>query len=66
MDAAGFLPEGVPAFWAIYFAVDSTDAALEKVVELGGSVVTGAEDSPNGRLATAADPTGARFKLVSN
>jgi predicted enzyme related to lactoylglutathione lyase len=64
MDASSFLPEGVPAHWSIYFGVENTDAALEKIVALGGSVVMGAEDTPYGRLASAADPTGAHFKLV--
>jgi len=66
MDAAGMLPDGEPSFWAIYFAVDDTDTALARVVELGGAVITGAEDSPHGRLATAADTTGARFELVAD
>ena len=65
MDATAFLPEGVPASWSVYFGVDDTDAALAKIVELGGSIVTPAEDTPYGRLATAADPTGATFKLVA-
>jgi predicted enzyme related to lactoylglutathione lyase len=64
MDASAFLPEGVPAHWSVYFAVEDTDAALAKVVELGGSVVRPAEDTPYGRLAQAADPTGALFKLI--
>jgi len=64
MDASGFLPEGVPAHWSVYFGTDDTDASLVKVVELGGSVILPAEDTPYGRLATAADPTGAIFKLV--
>jgi len=65
MDAAGFLPEGVPARWSVYFGVDDTDAALARIVELGGSIVVPAEDTPYGRLATATDPTGAEFKLVA-
>jgi predicted enzyme related to lactoylglutathione lyase len=65
MDASGFLPAGVPAHWAVYFGVDDTDAALARIVELGGSVVAAAEDTPHGRLATAADPSGALFKLVA-
>lgn len=65
MDASGFLPEGVPAHWAVYFGVDDADAALAKIVALGGSIVMPAEDTPYGRLATAADPTGAQFKLVA-
>ena len=39
MDASGFLPDGVPAHWSVYFGVDDTDATLAKVVELGGSIV---------------------------
>lgn len=65
MDAAGFLPEGYPPCWSVYFGVDDTDASLAKVVDLGGSIVTAAEDTPYGRIAVAADPTGAQFKLVS-
>ena len=64
MDAGSFLPEGVPPHWSIYFAVDDVDASLAKVTELGGSIEMPAEDTPYGRLATAVDPTGARFKLM--
>jgi hypothetical protein len=65
MDAAGFLPEGVPSHWAIYFAVDDADAALAKTEKLGGSIVQAAEDTPYGRLAEAADVTGAHFKVMA-
>lgn len=66
MDATAFLPEGVPAHWSVYFLVPDTDAALATVVELGGSVVLPAEDSPHGRTAQVADPTGATFKVVDH
>ena len=65
MDASGFLPEGAPAHWSIYFSVADADAALERIVELGGAVVRPAEDTPYGRLASATDPTGAGFKLIA-
>ncbi|MDQ2884216.1 MAG: VOC family protein [Actinomycetota bacterium] len=65
MDASAFLPDGVSAHWSVYFGVDDTDAALAKIVDLGGSILMAAEDTPYGRLAAAADPTGARFKLVA-
>lgn len=65
MDAAGFLPDSVPAHWSVYFGVDDTDAALAEIVDLGGSILVAAQDTPYGRLATAADPTGAQFKLVA-
>jgi predicted enzyme related to lactoylglutathione lyase len=65
MDAAGFLPPDAPAMWSVYFgAGDDVDARLARAVELGGSVVMPAEDTPYGRLATATDPTGAQFKLI--
>ncbi len=64
MDATAFLPEGAPSAWQIYFRVPDTDAALEKVPGLGGSVVYPADDSPYGRLAQIADPTGAEIKII--
>lgn len=65
MDATSFLPEGVPAHWATYFAVDDIDATMEQVSALGGAVVVPAEDTPYGRLGTATDSTGAMFKLIT-
>jgi predicted enzyme related to lactoylglutathione lyase len=63
MDACAFLPEGVPGGWTVYFGVDDADRSLSEVVSLGGEVIMKAEDTPYGRLATAADPTGAVFRL---
>ena len=63
MDASAFLPDGAPAQWSIYFEVTDADAAVAKVTELGGTVVLPAEDTPYGRIASVADPTGATFKL---
>ena len=65
MDATAFLPEGVPAHWSVYFGASDVDAVVARAVELGGSVVEAAQDTPYGRLATLADPTGAVFKLVT-
>jgi uncharacterized protein len=64
MDATAFLPDGVPGQWSIYFGTEDADATLAKIVELGGSIVQPAEDTPYGRLATAADPSGINFKLI--
>jgi predicted enzyme related to lactoylglutathione lyase len=64
MDASAFLPAGAPSSWSVYFAVDDADATLAKAVELGGSIVQPAEDTPYGRLAQAADSTGALFRLA--
>jgi predicted enzyme related to lactoylglutathione lyase len=65
MDATGHLPEGVPAHWAVYFAVTDTDDAVTRATGLGGGVVAPAMDTPYGRLATLTDPTGASFRLGS-
>ena len=64
MDASGFLPEGVPAHWAVYFEVADTDTACAKIVDLGGTVLDAPQDTPFGRNATVADPTGAMFKIT--
>ncbi len=65
MDSKGFLPPEVPSHWAVYFSVEDTDAALARVPALGGTVLRPAEDTPFGRVADVADPTGAVFKLHS-
>jgi hypothetical protein len=65
MDSAGFLPEGTPSHWEVYFGTPDADATLAKAVELDGKILEPAVDTPYGRLAAAADPTGARFKLVA-
>ncbi len=54
--------EGSPASWSIYFGADDADTTLARIVDLGGSIVMPAEDTPFGRLAQAADPTGARLQ----
>lgn len=64
MDDTVMGPDGPPAHWAIYIQVADTDAAVARVEELGGVVVTAPEDTPHGRLAVATDPTGALFRLV--
>lgn len=64
IDASGFLPEGVPSNWQVYFDAEDTDATIAAALELGGQVVQEAEDTPYGRMASLSDPTGALFKVV--
>ncbi len=64
MDATSFLPEGVPSHWMAYVQVADTDAAVETVQALGGSVMRPAEDTPYGRIAQIADPKGAALFLM--
>jgi predicted enzyme related to lactoylglutathione lyase len=66
MDSTQFLPDGVPGYWTVYFGSDDVDATVAKLVELGGSVIRPAEDTPYGRLAAVADPGGVRFSIGGN
>ncbi|MFG3159923.1 VOC family protein [Streptomyces sp. NPDC048232] len=60
------LPRERGPHWLTYFEVADADAALERLVGLGGHVVEPVRDSPLGRTAMVADPEGARFSLLQN
>jgi predicted enzyme related to lactoylglutathione lyase len=64
IDASLYLPEQIPSHWQVYFGVEDTDASVAKAVSMGASVLEPAQDSPFGRVATLADPTGATFKII--
>jgi uncharacterized protein len=59
-------PAEMPAYWGTYFAVADTDAAVARALELGGSLVAPAWDSPYGRMAVVSDDQGAMFALMSS
>ncbi|MDG4665747.1 VOC family protein [Mycobacterium sp. 236(2023)] len=65
MDGSVYLPDGVPSTWTVFLASDDVDKTVELIVANGGTVERGAEDTPYGRLAAVADPTGAGFNLSS-
>jgi uncharacterized protein len=58
------LPPGVPPHWATYFNVDDIKAAAEKVKKLGGQVLMGPQDTPQGPFAVIRDPQGAVFQII--
>lgn len=64
MDASGFLPADQGDHWAVYLRVADADVALSLITRLGGTVTQEPQDTPYGRIAGVADPTGARFKIV--
>lgn len=67
MDASVYLPEGASlAEWSIYFGVDDADKTVAQAQSLGATVIDQPEDTPYGRLATLADPHGARFKIMQD
>ncbi|GAB2478006.1 hypothetical protein GCM10027030_10340 [Luteococcus sediminum] len=53
----------MPSYWRMYLCVEDADATIEKVKELGGSLLDGPMDSLFGRVATVADPQGAQFQI---
>ncbi len=65
MDGTAVLPEDAPSNWFFFLGSDDVDKTVALVKENGGSVVRDAEDTPYGRLAAVADPTGAGFNLSS-
>lgn len=56
----------VPPHWLVYFTVADTDAALQQVLELGGSKVTDVMEIPQGRFAIVKDPQGAIFTIMTS
>lgn len=58
------MPPGTPPFWSVYFQVDDTDAAVARAIELGGSSLLPAFDTPAGRIGVIADPQGGAFSVI--
>jgi uncharacterized protein len=56
LDIRGMLPAEVPAHWLVYFGVEDTDAAVEKVKAAGGEVRFGPVDIDAGRFAVVTEP----------
>lgn len=62
-DASKALPAEVPSHWQMFVQVDDTDAAVARVRELDGAVLSEPWDTEYGRMAQVADPNGARFMI---
>ncbi len=56
--------EGIDPQWSIYFATADTDASVQRVEALGGTVMVPPFDTPYGRIAVIKDPQGAIFSLI--
>jgi hypothetical protein len=56
LDISGMLPAEVPAHWLVYFGVEDTDVAVEKVKTAGGEVRFGPVDIDAGRFAVVTEP----------
>ncbi|MFF1305016.1 VOC family protein [Streptomyces sp. NPDC058307] len=60
------LPRDRGPHWMTYFEVADARSSTRLLTELGGHVLRSPHDSPHGRVATVADPEGARFSLIEN
>jgi len=59
------MPAEVPPHWMVYFTVTDTDAEVERVKQLGGSLMAGPMDNRAGRFAVVADPTGPCSAIIA-
>jgi predicted enzyme related to lactoylglutathione lyase len=59
------MPAAVPSHWGVYFAVEDTDAMIERAKGLGASVIVPPMDVEPGRFAGLMDPTGAAFYVIT-
>jgi len=64
-DMTGMLPDVVPARRFVWFSVDGTEATVERVRALGGTVQREPWDSPIDRMAVVTDPQGPAFGLIT-
>jgi predicted enzyme related to lactoylglutathione lyase len=62
-DEVESLAEGEVPAWCVYWQSDDVDASVERVLALGGTLLSAARDGGLGRVASVADPAGARFFL---
>ncbi|GGB78046.1 VOC family protein [Knoellia flava] len=51
--------------WCVTFAVDDVDAAVQRVLDAGGSAPNDPVDTESGRIATVAGPDGEEFSLMT-
>jgi uncharacterized protein len=58
-------PEAPGAFWSVYFAVTDCEAAVQRAVALGGTILRPTTEIGTGdKFAVVSDPTGATFQLM--
>lgn len=59
-------PDAAVPFWLFYIAVETLDAALERVTQAGGHAIQGPMEVPGGQwVAQCRDPEGTLFALVA-
>jgi predicted enzyme related to lactoylglutathione lyase len=63
MNGGVFPRTDIPPHWMPYFGHEDVDRAVADVPGLGGQVLNGPVQMPQGSIATFADPNGAGFSL---
>ena len=58
-------PPDAPPHWLVYFGAEDIDAALARVVELGGTKLAGPIDIGIAKIGVVQDPQGATFALYA-
>jgi hypothetical protein len=58
------VPDDVPQYWLVYFAVDDCEAAVAQVQELGGGMMVPPMDVDAGRFSVVHDPQGGVFAVI--
>ena len=64
-DMRGILPDGIPAHWFVWFAVDGTDEVAERARTLGATIEREPWDTMFGRMSVISDPQGPTFGIVT-
>ena len=57
---------GRPPYWSVTFEVDGTDAAVQRVLDNGGTVIAEPFDFEYGRIAIVAGPDGEPFGVITS
>jgi|GEM_PF-1195417 predicted enzyme related to lactoylglutathione lyase len=65
-DATEQLSADEGPHWVTYFGVNDCDVAEQTAIQLGATVLSGARDTPYGRMAVLRDPLGAKFVAMSD
>ena len=60
------VPDHVPNYWDVYFAVEDVDATAARAVELGGQILVPPKDIGVGRFAGIIDAQGAGFSIFKS
>jgi predicted enzyme related to lactoylglutathione lyase len=69
--AGGAMPtlpgmENIPPHWGIYFEVADADATVARAQELGAQVLSPVTPTPQGPMASLADPQGGAFSIIAS